>query len=269
MTEASDLGFDQVDRTTDPSRLVVYLDAVTALDASRAIKQQTYALMRVRPGHVVLDVGCGNGDDLRNLAELVGPAGRAVGVDNSETMLREARERTQGLPVECYRGDAHQLEFAADTFDACRAERVFQHLEDPLQAFAELVRVVRPGGRVVVGDPDWGTLVVDATDRTLTRRILAFRGEMGRNGWIGRQLPALASRCGLVDVAIHGVTPVFTEWPQANQLLGLQRGAEQAASDGVISPIEAAAWIRDLEQRAASGRFFGAITGFLVSGRKP
>jgi hypothetical protein len=92
---------------------------------------------------------------------------------------------------------------------------------------------------------------------------------MARNAWIGRQLSALAQTCGLVDVTIQGTTPVCTDWPQANQVLGLDRAAEQAASEGVISPAEAAAWIRDLEQRAAAGRFFSAITGFLVSGRKP
>jgi len=51
--------------------------------------------------------------------------------------------------------------------------------------------------------------------------------------------------------------------------LGLQRAAEQAVSEGVISPVEAAAWIGDLERRAAAGRFFSAITGFLASDRKP
>jgi ubiquinone/menaquinone biosynthesis C-methylase UbiE len=269
MRQVSDLGFDQVDRTADPTRLVSYLDAVTGIEAVRAIKRQTFALMNVRPGHAVLDVGCGAGDDLRSLAELVGPTGRVVGVDNSETMLHEASERTQGLPVECHVGDAHRLEFAADTFDGCRAERVFQHLERPTEAFAELVRVVRPGGWVVVGDPDFGTLVVDATQRNLTQRILTFRCEMVRNGWIGRQLPAFAQRCGLVDVTVHGTTPVFTDWSQADQVIGLQRAAELAASKGVISTAEAGAWIRDLEQRAAAGRFFSAITAFLVGGRKP
>src|SRR6266581_4620497 len=121
--------------------------------------------MYIRPGHAVLDVGCGAGDDLRSLAQLVGPTGRVVGVDNSETMLQEARERTRGLPVECHTGDAHHLDFAADSFDSCRAERVLQHVEEPFQAFAEFVRVVRPGCRVVVADPDYGTLMVDATDR--------------------------------------------------------------------------------------------------------
>ena len=80
-------------------------------------------------------------------------------------------------------------------------------MEDLFQAFAELVRVVRPGGRVVVADPDYGTVMVDATHRALTQHILAFPCEMTRNGWIGRQLSGLAQQCGLVDVTIHGTTP--------------------------------------------------------------
>jgi ubiquinone/menaquinone biosynthesis C-methylase UbiE len=262
VSRASDFEWDQVDRSVDPNELVSYLDAVTGVDAVRAIQRHTFTLMTIRPGHAVLDVGCGAGDDLRSLAELVGPTGRVVGVDNSETMLQQ--ERTHGLPVVCHIGDAHHLDFAADSFDSCRAERVFQHVEEPFQPFAELVRVVRPGGRVVVADPDYGTVVVDATDRALTQRILAFRAEMTRNGWIGRQLSGLAEQCGLVDVMIQPTTPIFTDWALASEFFGLQRAAEQ-----VVSPVEAAAWIRDLGQRAAMGRFFSAITVFVVSGRKP
>ncbi len=57
---------------------------------------------------------------------------------------------------------------------------------------------------------------------------------------------------------------MFTDWELANQLFGFQHAAEQ-----VVSPDQAAAWIRDLEQRAAAGRFFSAITVLLVSGRNP
>jgi hypothetical protein len=87
---------------------------------------------------------------------------------------------------------------------------------------------------------------------------------MTRNGWIGRQLSGLAQQCGLVDVMIQPTTPVFTDLALASELFGLQRAAER-----VVSPVEAAAWIRDLEQRAVAGRFFSAITVFVVSGRKP
>jgi ubiquinone/menaquinone biosynthesis C-methylase UbiE len=99
-------GFENVDRAADPGALVSYLDAVSAQDAARAYKQQSFGRLGLRKGDSVLDVGCGNGHDLRMLAELVGPAGRVVGVDSSIEMIAQARERTRGLPVEARIGDA-------------------------------------------------------------------------------------------------------------------------------------------------------------------
>ncbi len=269
MQQLPTAAFTDVDRNAEPNNLVSYLDQVTALEVAQAYKHQTFALMGVRPGNAVLDVGCGAGDDLRQLAELVGPSGRVVGVDSSEIMLQQAQSRCVGLPIECLIGDAHQLQFSDNTFDACRADRVFQHLDDPRQALSELVRVARPGAGVAISDPDWGTLVVDAADRELTRRILTFRCDKQRNGWMGRQLLATASACGLLDVTPHAFTAIFTDWPVASRMLDLEASAEQAAAAEVISHSDAVRWVDDLAERAATGRFFSAMTGFTVSGRKP
>src|SRR5262245_20920210 len=143
MTQPRGTGFEDVDRTPDPMAQVSYLDAVAALEGARTYKQHSFTLMRLEPGNTALDLGCGTGDDLRSLAALVGPTGRVVGVDVSETMIAQARARTAGMPVDCHVGDAYQLDFAAGTFDASRADRVLQHLERPRDAFAELVRVTR------------------------------------------------------------------------------------------------------------------------------
>ncbi len=227
------------------------------------------SLMAIHLSDTVLDVGCGTGDDLRKLADMVGPTGRVVGVDSSETMVREARARTEGLPVECRVGDAHHLEFAANTFDACRSELVFQHLEEPQQAFAELVRVARPGARIVVFDPDWDTLVVDAGDKELTRRLVTLISDNHRNGWMGRQLRTLALQSGLVDVSVAAFTVIITEWPRATQVLGFECTTQEAVSAGIVSSGEATAWLHDLEERARAGLFFSACTAFGVSSRKP
>ncbi len=85
-----------VDRATDPSAFVSYLDTVTTLETVQRMKQRTYDLLQVREGHHLLDVGCGLGDDVRALAQQVGTAGRVVGVDCSETMVAEARKRAEG-----------------------------------------------------------------------------------------------------------------------------------------------------------------------------
>jgi ubiquinone/menaquinone biosynthesis C-methylase UbiE len=80
MTISSANGFEDVDRAADPRRSVSYLDAVTALAATRSYKFQTFDLMGIKPGDTIVDVGCGTGEDLRQLATIVGPSGRVVGV---------------------------------------------------------------------------------------------------------------------------------------------------------------------------------------------
>ena len=268
MPDLSDVGFENVDSAPDPAGLVSYLDAVTALDAGRAFKRRTFELMHLKPGHIALDVGCGAGDDLRVLAELVGPGGRAIGVDSSETMVSVARNRTAGLSVECHVADAHHLDFANELFDACRTERVLQHVVNPLGVLAEMVRVTRVGGYVVAAEPDWDTLVVDAADAALTRRILTFRSDLIRHPWIGRRLRAYALQCGLADVDLLLVPVQFTNWDEAASLLSLRRAAEEASAAGAATPAETRVWLDDLDQRAAAGRFVCAMLAFIVTGRR-
>jgi hypothetical protein len=124
--------------------------------------------------------------------------------------------------------------------------------------------------RVAVVDTDLGTLVVAAEDRALTRKIVEFQCDRRiRNGWIGRELLALAQDCGLVNLTTDAATAVFTDFALAANLLHLRETADEAASAGAISPDNRTAWIAQLERAAAAGRFFSALSVFGVSGRKP
>jgi ubiquinone/menaquinone biosynthesis C-methylase UbiE len=265
-------GFRAVDHTTDPDFFVRYLDTAGTQEQIQTFKRRTFELLEVKAGYHLLDVGCGTGDDVRALAPLVGSTGRVVGVDTSATMIAEARKRTEGLnlPVEYQVGDAQHLDFAENTFDGCRAERVFMHVENPRQTLAEMIRVTRPGGRIVVLDPDFETLVIDAADRSLTRRILNFVCDsVARNGWIGRQRPALFREAQLTDIAISADTWIQTDYPVFLQFLRFREYTDRAQAAGVMSAAEAASWLGELEKIDQEGRFFAAMTFFFVSGRKP
>jgi ubiquinone/menaquinone biosynthesis C-methylase UbiE len=136
-----------IDRAVEPDHFVDYLDTANSIQHFQSYKRKTYASMKVEQGHCVLDVGCGAGEDVLALAQIVGDTGRVVGIDNSETMIAEARKRAEGFGgrVEFRLGDAHNLDFADNIFDGCRADRVFQHLEEPKQALSEMIR--GSGGR--------------------------------------------------------------------------------------------------------------------------
>lgn len=260
---------------TDAHRPVaprLYLDTVSATSFAADYKQQTYELLGIRLGSRVLDVGCGTGDDVLAMAGIVGPSGRAVGVDCDAALVAEAWRRAAagGLPAEFQRGDAHCLNFADGTFDGARADRAVQHMDDPARVITELRRVTRAGGWVVVGEPDWETLVVDSPRRQTTRRIVNHMADgLVRHGWIGRQLARLFHDAGLEEVSVRGGAMVLTDLTMADRIWGLRRHAGSAVDAGIISREEAGAWYAELEEAHRRGVFFSATVGFVVAGRVP
>jgi ubiquinone/menaquinone biosynthesis C-methylase UbiE len=161
---------------------------------------------------------------------------------------------------------AEALPYAVGVFDAVFAARLLLHVADPLAVVAEMARVVRPGGRVVLMDWDWGTLAVDHTDRALTRRLMDWRCDNhGGDNWSGRKLLAVALAAGLTHVA---VTPVATLARDETAALtgSIFRAAEVARNGGAITPAEHDAWVAELRQRLVEGRFVASLVYFVVCG---
>src|SRR5262249_13473816 len=144
-------------------------------------------------------------------------------------------------------GDAHRLDFPDGDFDGCRAERVLQHLDEPVRAVEEMVRVTRGGGRVVVAEPDWETLVVDPGEPGVTRALLTFRTDRVRSGWAGRGFFGIFRGAGLREVVAEPLTMVVTDLAQAQVLWGLPAISALAAEAGVVRTAAAQQWLRDLE----------------------
>lgn len=263
--------FDRVDGTTDPADFVRYLDATRATDFFQEIKRQSYDLLDLHAGDHVLDLGCGTGEDVAALAGRVGPGGRAVGVDVSATMIAEAQRRTAGstLPVEFRRGDAHHLDFPDGAFDGCRAERLLQHVAHPRVALAEMVRVAKPGARVVIWESELEMLVFDAPDRAASRKMQHFICDGFKNGAIGHQLYRRFHEAGLVAVEARLLGRAMTDFALVESAFDVRASVRRAVAEEVLTPTEASRWITALEDADRAGRFFCAVAGFLVRGRKP
>src|SRR5215467_14494169 len=109
-------------------------------------------------------------------------SGRLVGLDASAAWIAWARRRAQAIhaapvPVTCEIGEVQELPFPDATFDACRAARLL----DGALALGGMVRVTRPGGRIVVVDFDWDTLIIDHPDKERTRTFIQSHADAIRN----------------------------------------------------------------------------------------
>jgi len=263
-------GFVHVDQTGDPGHYVCFLERASGVEQIRQFKRRSYELLQVRAGQHVLDVGCGLGDDVRALAALVVPGGRAVGVDLSEVMVAEARKRSEGagLPVEFAVGDAHRLEFPDGTFDACRTERTLHYASDPARAVAEMVRVTKPGGHLLALEADHETMVFSPGDKATTRTIAQAWADSMPQGWIGRRLTALFIEAGLVEVATEPQVLMIPELELVRQML-LDAHLEKVKQAGLLPAERVDAWFADLIDADRRGTFLSALTVFGVVGRKP
>ena len=259
--------FTQVDRTEDPDFFVRFMDEAQKPDAIQASKRLMVKRAALTSGESVLDAGCGPGDDLFDMVERVGPGGRLVGLDASEVMIAEARRRAEqrSLPITFKVGEATALPFPDGTFDVCRAARLLEHLPDPRGALSEMVRVTRPGGRIVVFDFDWDTLIIDHPDKETTRTVVRTYSDSIQNGWIGRQLPRLLRERRLDLLSIDPLQ-VFVHYALAELFLGAHLVALQ--TNGALRPDQAQQWWEYLQRADADGTLLVSFTSFVVVGAK-
>lgn len=258
--------FAKLDLTPDARFFVEFMDVANGLADRRRLKSVIAERLSLSPGGQVLDVGCGTGDDARILASLVGPHGQVTGIDASKTMIEVAQERSSAsaLPVQFAVGDVFSLDFSDSAFDACRCETVLMHLDgEPARAIAEMVRVTRPGGRVVLSEFHWDALVIDHPDQTRTRRIVHTVCDAIRHGWIGGQLPRLMANVGLIDIQVEGYT--FRWTPQVFRYV-LNGPLALGQQQGHLDEAEIAQWWQPLNEAEVRGQFMATMLNFIVTG---
>ncbi len=252
--------FSNVDSAPRPLALVGILDALGALPSVAAYKARALELLRVVAGQRVLELGCGAGDDAVRMAERVGPYGLCVGADLSATMVREARDRHASLRLEFLQAECRRLPFRDGAFDACRIDRVLHMLDDPRRGLSEAVRVTRPGGRLVVSEPDWTTLTLSPDEDPLTRLIQGFYRMGPPAARVGRDLGALFETLPLAEMELHPFTGVVTRLDQARRLAGLDDVL------GLVEPAAGAEWLAQMEAAEAAGRFSLTLRGVTAAG---
>lgn len=266
--DLSGAAFGDVDGNGYAGDFINYLDRAT--DHFEPVKRFAQSHLRLKPGERVLDVGCGCGDDIRRMAMSIIPNGCAAGIDVSQSMIEESRLRSATFvaPVQFVVAAAEDLPWASSYFDACLADRVFQHLRHPARALNEMLRVTKPCGHVVVTDRDWGMVSIDAADTATSSVVLARACAGIRNGWMGRNLHALFDEVGVQDTQIYTKSINIHSFGVADLLLDLRVVVRHAVAEKRLTEYAASKWLDDLMEKDATKTFFAKITVFIACGMK-
>ena len=260
---AVDVGqFDQVDRRDDASAFVRWMEQQRRHGPDLLVER-----LDLGTESVVLDVGCGPGVDL---AELGSRSGFAVGIDRSEQMVTTAGDRTVDLPATALVADGQALPLNAGTFDACMARAVLIHTPEPERVVAEIARVLKPGGTVILSEPDHGSHLVATPYQDVFERIKAHRRTQFRNPLVGRQLPDLATSAGL-RVARSWAFPIVHRRLEHARAAGgpFDRAVESAVAAGAVNQSEADAYFESLHELDERGAFFFVAVGVSVEASTP
>ncbi|HYZ53509.1 MAG TPA: methyltransferase domain-containing protein [Streptosporangiaceae bacterium] len=155
--------------------------------------------LQLTPGNIVVDVGCGPGNVTVTLADAVAPGGLAVGVDMSAPMLVHAVGQARpnmGL----VRGDAEHLPLREASADAVCATAVIMLVADPARALAEMTRILRPGGWLLVMATCWPT----GLTAPLTRPLTSLLGHIAHARMFSPDdIPGMLDRLGYDRIHSH------------------------------------------------------------------
>jgi arsenite methyltransferase len=228
-------------------------------------RELVHQTLDAQPGERVLDAGCGPGFYAAELLDRVAPEGSVVGVDASAPMLALAAKRCEGHDNVSFReGDVTALPLADADFDRALSVQVLEYVADVPAALGELLRVLRPRGRVLIWDVDWATVSWHSEDPGRMERFLRAWDEHLSDPSLPRTLAARMREAGFEDVRMEGhafASIDLTEETYAGALLNLMAGYV-----GTDEAVDWAAEQRELQERGAA---YFACMQFAFTGTRP
>ncbi len=237
---------------------------VEALYSTSDVVAQRHKVIKAlapRVGEQILDIGSGPGFLALDLAHAVGPTGRVTGIDISDSMLALAQSRCVDQPW---------VEFREVEFDAAAVTQVYEYVADIGSALAELHRVLRPGGRALVLDTDWESLVLHTSDPDRSRRILDAWDQHLINPMLPRTLIPELRHAGFAPTH-SAVLPIYNpDYDLDTYSYGwISLVVSFVIRRTDITKAEAKAWAEDLRQLAERGEYFFSLNRYLFLVEKP
>lgn len=221
----------------------------------------------LRLGETALDVGCGPGYLLRDLALTAGKDGRAIGIDISEPMLALARRRCAGLAgVRIETADATALPVADASADLICGLQIYAYVREFDAALAEARRALKPGGRIAILDTDFDSVVWESRNRERMRRVLKAYDAHVASPDLPRILPHKLHAAGFRLDRCEIVPMLTTSFNANTYVSGIVDFIHRfVTTQGSIPQDEADAWKNEFTALDREHAFFFSMNRYLFT----
>ena len=232
-------------------------------------RQKTLDVLKLKTGELVLDIGCGVGFLTHEMALQVGKSGKVIGLDKNPAMISHARKRCVRLKqTEFYEGDAGKLPVDDQTLDAVSCTQVLLYVKDVPNVLAEMRRILKPAGRIVIVETDWRGVVLNNADDSLTNKIFSAWDSAVSSPNLPVHLIPLLKKHGFSQIQVEAVPILNTEYTPSNFSYDMMKWiTKNAVKQGVCNEAQRGIWLKELEERERTGSYFFCVNRFLFSAK--
>lgn len=228
---------------------------------------KTLKAMAINAGDRVIDIGCGTGLSLREIAIAVGQQGQAVGLDPSQNMLDIAADRCSDLSQTLVQlGSLDDYQQPSEKFDAASLVQVLRYIEDVPFALERTHSLLASGGRLAIIETDWNGTVLNSDYPDISRKILEAHDDDVPSANLPTKLTALLKSAGFSAIEIEAIPLLETNWSEGTFTYSMfLKFADIAANLGAITDDDSKMWLADLQEKNDNGDYFFCVNRMLFS----
>jgi ubiquinone/menaquinone biosynthesis C-methylase UbiE len=206
-------------------------------------KKKSYSLMDLREGDEVLDIGCGIGNDVINIAQ---SRAKITGIDNDKGFIAIARENAKQIPnINFICCEADQIPLQANSIDKIRFDRTLQHISNHDAVLTETNRLLKPGGLLIITEPDYLSWHLFLNDENFEYKLMQYIA-YGRfkNAHLIRKLSEALRKNGFELQSIEVFNYIITDFEFANYIVDFVKIIKEGFSIGKFTLEEFDSWRR-------------------------
>ncbi len=240
------------------------------------VRQYIYSLIDITSAKSILDIGCGTGYDLKQIAKLTQKRMRLVGIDTSRKKIEAAHIATKNDAYFSFfiRDVSSGLLFKNGEFDVVYSKNLLECIPNKETLIKEVHRVLRSNGQVLFAHWDWDSQVIDGENKALVRKIIHRFSDWKQkwmancDSWMGRRLWRTFNRTDLFKGNIYTYALTNTNFCAPYYGYARIKDFETLVSKGMIRKEEYEAFYKDIVNLSQGGEYFYSITMYIYVGRK-